>query len=227
MGSMTTRAIGYVRVSTDDQVQGYGLTVQRQAIRDYCKASGLRLGEIYSDAGISGSNGLDTREGLAKALTALEAHQAAVFVVPRLDRLARDLILQETILARLQAAGVDVVSVSEGHVVTDDPTRVLIRQVLGAMAQYERALIRARITAGKAAKAAKGGYVGGRPRYGWRAIGGELVEDEHEQAVIARVRREKDAGRSLREIGAGLVADGILPRSGGTWNPNTVRRLLD
>ena len=223
MGSMP-RAIGYVRVSTDDQVQGYGLTVQRQAIKDYCKVNALRLGEIYSDAGISGSNGLDTREGLAKALTALEAHQAAVFVVPRLDRLARDLILQETILARLQAAGVDVVSVSEGHVVTDDPTRILIRQVLGAMAQYERALIRARITAGKAAK---GGYVGGRPRYGWRAIGGELVEDEHEQAVIARVRREKDAGLSLREIGAGLVADGILPRSGGTWNPNTVRRLLD
>ena len=92
---MTARKVfGYVRVSTAEQVAGNGLDVQRSAIRSYCREHGLLLTRILSDEGISGSNGLDTRTGLAEGLAGVERGDVAGLVVYRLDRLARDLLLQ-------------------------------------------------------------------------------------------------------------------------------------
>lgn len=223
---MRTKAIGYVRVSTDEQTKRYGLGVQRSAITSYCKSHDLSLVNIYSDEGISGSNGLASREGLAHALAALERHEAAVLVVHKLDRLARDLMLQETTIARLRAAGASVVSVSEADIDSDDPTRVLVRQVLGAIGQYERALIRGRVQAGQAAKRAAGGYAGGRPAFGYKAVGGELVPDEHEQTGIALARDLRAQGRSLREIADALTTAGYVSKSGGRWSATQVDRIL-
>ena len=81
------QAVGYIRVSTTEQVSGFGLDVQERAIRDYCKANGLRLVEIFRDEGQSGSNGLECRVGLAEALAALKADEVSLLVVYRLDRL--------------------------------------------------------------------------------------------------------------------------------------------
>ncbi len=82
-------------------------------------------------------------------------------MVYRLDRLARDLILQETLLAEITAAGGQVFSTMPGEqaVIEDDPedpSRRLIRQVLGAVAEYERSLIRLRLRNGRRRKAERG-----------------------------------------------------------------------
>jgi len=221
------RMLGYIRVSTQEQVEGFGLDVQRAAIRDYCKAHRLKLVHVYSDAGQSGSNGLDTRVELAEALALLEAHKVSGIIVYRLDRLARDLMLQETLMARLRQAGAEVLSVSEADIDSDDATRVLVRQMLGMISQYERSVIRGRMMAGKAAKVARKGYGGGRPPYGYRAKDRELVPDEAEQAVIARVRRLHKDGLSLRQIAAQLDSEGITPRhEGARWHPRTVAAMI-
>jgi DNA invertase Pin-like site-specific DNA recombinase len=225
---MTARkVIGYVRVSTTEQAtEGFGLDVQRKAVRDYCKTNSLRLLDIASDQGISGSNGLDTRPGLAAAIVRIEDHEANGLVVYRLDRLARDLMLQETIIAKLRQAGATVLSVTEADVDSEEPTRVMVRQILGAVAQYERATIRQRVMGGKAAKVAAGGYGGGRPPYGWRAEGRELVEDADEQAVIAFMRQLHEEGFSLRQIVARLEDAGHRPKLGRRWHPAAVNAIL-
>jgi DNA invertase Pin-like site-specific DNA recombinase len=221
------QVVGYLRVSTAEQVEGFGLAVQRKVIAGYCKEKGFRLVEVFSDEGVSGSNGLDSRKGLADLLAVAETGTVSGLVVYRVDRLARDLILQETLLTRLRKAGVEVLSVTEPDFVdSDDPTRVLVRQVLGAIAQYERALIRSRMGAGRAAKLATGGYAGGRPRLGWRAEGGVLVEDVDEQETLRLARQLRDEGKSLREIAAALEAAGMAPKAGSSWHPTQVSRLL-
>src|SRR5450631_347777 len=96
------KVIGYTRVSTTEQVEGFGLDVQEAAIRKYCKADGLHLVAMLTDQGQSGSNGLDDRLGLAEGLARIERGEASALVVYRLDRLARDLILQETLHERLK-----------------------------------------------------------------------------------------------------------------------------
>lgn len=219
------RVIGYTRVSTVEQIEGFGIEVQETAIRTYCRKNGLSLVAMLSDHGQSGSNGLDTRQGLAEALARIEAGDATSLVVYRFDRLARDLILQETIIARLDTAGASVMSVSEPAMEGDDATRVMVRQMLGVIAEYERAIIRGRMASGKAAKVAKGGYGGGRPAYGLKAAQGALVPNEDEQAIVAVVAEMRKAEASYRDIAKALGESGWTTRSGGTWNPNQVRRI--
>ncbi len=220
------KVLGYTRVSTQEQVTGYGLEVQAKAIRDYAKVNGLRLVRILSDEGQSGTNGLDARVGLAEALAIVERGEVAGIVVARMDRLARDLLLQETLMARMRQAGAEVISVSEPDMDSDDPTRVLVRQVLGSISQYERALIRGRMMAGKAAKVAGGGYGGGRPPFGWRAEGKELVPEPREQEVIALIRQLHDEGLSSRQIAARLEEAGHRPKVGDRWSSNQVLRVV-
>jgi len=221
------RAIGYVRVSTAEQVNGFGLEVQERAIRDWAKREEVRLLALNRDEGLSGSNGLDTRPGLAEALARLERGDAEVLVVYRFDRLARDLVLQETTIQRLQAHKVRVQSVTEPELESsDDATRTMVRQVLGVIAQYERAVIRARMRAGREAKRAKGGYVYGRPAYGFRAESGELVRDQKEQEAIALARRLHKRGDSLRRIAGELDRRGYVPKEGKRWHATQVSRIV-
>lgn len=219
------KVIGYTRVSTQEQVEGFGLGVQESGIRAHCQSQGLRLVALLSDQGQSGSNGLDTRQGLAEALARIEAGEADALVVYRYDRLARDVILQETVIRELQSQGRDVVSVMDPVSEGDEGTRKLVRTVLGAIHEYERTLIRGRMTAGKAAKVAAGGYGGGRPAYGYRATGGTLEANPDELAIVDQVTRLRASGASYREIARALVDAGLTTRSGGQWNPNQVRRI--
>jgi len=219
------RVIGYTRVSTQEQVEGFGLEVQESGIRAYCRSHNLRLVELLSDQGQSGSNGLDTRQGLAEALARIEAGEATALVVYRYDRLARDVILQETLIRRLDDQGVGVLSVQEPLTEGEEHTRKMVRQILGVIADHERAVIKGRMTAGKAAKVAAGGYGGGRPAYGYRANGGTLEPNPDELAIVEWVTRLRKLNTSYREIAAKLEAEGLTTRTGGQWNPNQVRRI--
>lgn len=221
------KALGYIRVSTEEQVQGNGLAVQRQGIAKFCRAEGMRLVGVLSDEGVSGSNGLERRVGLATALAKLEAGEANCLVVYRLDRLARDYVLQELLVARLGQSGTPVRSVMEPDIDTntDDPTKVLLRQILGSIGQYERALIRGRMQAGKMIKAAKGGYVGGQPGYGLRAKDGELVAAPVEDDVVRMVKTLRAEGQSYRAVCSALESAGFRPRRAERWHPAVVRSI--
>ncbi|MDP9387297.1 MAG: recombinase family protein [Actinomycetota bacterium] len=142
------RVVGYVRVSTDRQVEdGAGLEVQWRAVRAWCRAHGHRLVALVADEGVSGT--LADRPALAEALALLREGTARGLVVHRLDRLARDLIVQEQLLAELWRMDTTVSSTSsaqDAYLSDDpaDPSRRLIRQVLGAVSDYERAMVRLR-----------------------------------------------------------------------------------
>jgi DNA invertase Pin-like site-specific DNA recombinase len=220
------KAIAYVRVSTDRQAeQGLGLEVQRRAIKTWAKTNGHRIVATHRDEGVSGSKGLDTRPGLASAFQALEDGQADALVVYRLDRLARKLASQETWIETLERKGRKVVSVTEPEY-GEDETRDFVRQVLGAVAQYERAVIVRRMQSGRAEKAARGGYAYGSPAFGQRVQDGELIPDEAESAVVARIRELGAQGASLRQIAERLDAEGSKPKRGDRWHAQTVRRVL-
>lgn len=232
-GPPRPKVIAYLRVSTDRQAEeGQGLDVQRQAIQKWAQASGKRVTAFLADEGISGSNGLDTRVALADALDLLKRGEATGLVVYRLDRLARDLVIQETLLAEIKRMGAELFSTSaaESGYLTDDPddpSRTLIRQVLGAVSQYERSMIRLRLRSGRRRKAETGGYAYGAPPLGHRAYDGTLVPDEAEQAALARMAELQASGTSIRRIATTLGEEGYLTKRGSTtWHPTTVARAL-
>lgn len=227
------RVVGYVRVSTDRQAeQGLGPEIQERTIRAWAKANGHRVVEVFSDLGVSGSNGLGSRVGLADALEQLRDRKALAIVVARIDRLARDLIVQEQILAEARRIGGDVLSCSAaeaGYLADDpdDPSRKLIRQVLGAVSEYERSMVALRLRMGRRRKAERGGFAFGAPPFGWRAEGRELVPVPTEQAVLERIAEMRRGGFSLRAMAEALTVEGHRPKRGERWHPETLRKIVE
>jgi DNA invertase Pin-like site-specific DNA recombinase len=224
------RLTAYLRVSTDLQAeQGLGLDVQRQGIRSWAKANGHRIVQWHSDEGISGSNGVETRQGLLDALNDLEAADARGLVMYRLDRLARKLTVQEATLARIWSLGCHAFSVDLGEIPQDDPEdpmRTALRQMVGVFAQLERGMIAARLRSGRRLKAERGGYAGGAPRYGYKAAGGDLIADEGEAVTVGHILTMHANGIGSRGIAAALNADGVAAKRGGQWSSAQVCRVV-
>jgi DNA invertase Pin-like site-specific DNA recombinase len=231
------RVVGYIRVSTNRQAErGFGLDVQARSVRAWARASGHTLVGIHRDEGVTGSNGLADRIGLVDALEEIRDRKAAGLVVPRLDRLARDLIVQEQILSEVKRLKGEVFSCSAaeaGYLADDpdDPSRKLIRQVLGAVSEYERSMVALRLRSGRRRKADRGGYAYGSPHYGTRAENKALVADDAEQATLDRIRELHGEGASLRTIAETLTAEGHAPRKSklrqsDEWHPESLRRII-
>ncbi len=227
--------IAYLRVSTDRQVEGQGLGVQEAAIRAWAREHGHRVYLVARDEGRSGAADLLERPGLATALGAVQSGTVGAIVVYRVDRLARDLVLQEQLLVEIRRAGGELHSTSpaEDAYLTDDPddpTRAMIRQILGVVAQYERAMVRLRMDAGKRRKIARGGYGHGRPPYGYRAVGGELVTVGTEQRAISLMRKWRRDGLSYRQVADRMSRSTSramsTTRQGKAWGPSSVRRIV-
>lgn len=224
--------VGYVRVSTGRQVErGLSLPDQERALREWARTHGHRLVAVHSDPGLPGATPIDARDGLPEALAALRDRAAGGLLVLRIDRLARDLMVQEQVIADVRRWGAEVFSTSAAENDslrddTNDPARKLIRQMLGAVAEYERAMVSLRLRHGRRRKAERGGFAYGSPPLGQRAEGGELVPAPDEAVTVARIRELHAAGQSLRQIADALTAEGRPTKRGGRWHPPTVARVL-
>jgi DNA invertase Pin-like site-specific DNA recombinase len=226
------RVIGYTRVSTDRQADdGLGLEIQSQAIQAWVETNGHELVSMASDRGISGAKELDDRPGLADAIGALKDKNADGVVVYRLDRLARDLVLQEQLLAEVRRQGGDIFSTSSaeaGYLADDpdDPSRKLIRQILGAVSEYERGMITLRLKAGRRQKSERGGFAYGSPSFGYRSEGKTLVTDTAEAETRQRILALRAGGATLRTIAGVLEGEGRMPKRSNRWHPESIRRVI-
>jgi DNA invertase Pin-like site-specific DNA recombinase len=216
----TRPAYGYVRVSGTSQLDGHGFTRQGEAITAYAEAHGLDVRAVYLDPAISGTSDLADRPGLKALLQAVESDGVRVLVIEALDRLARDLMVQELILAKLRIVGVELASTREGEdVAGDDPTRKLLRQFMGAIAEWDKENTVRRLRAARVAKRAKTGKGEGRKGYADSAS----AEERQAADLISEHRR---AGRTYRHIAQMLNDRQVPTRNGGKWYPSTVRGVF-
>jgi DNA invertase Pin-like site-specific DNA recombinase len=224
------RLVAYVRVSSEAQLDGLGLDVQEQAIRRWARQHGHRIVEVCQDPAQSGTIPFTERPGITCALDSLKHGRADGLVVLNLGRISRLLTDQEAALATVWRHGGQVFTAESGEVLADDPSdpmRTAMRQMAGVFFQLDRAMTVKRLRDGRRLKAERGGYAHGRPPFGWKAEGGELVEDPAEQAALARIAELHRDGCSLRQIAAALKAEGHEPRRGQRWHPNTLARILE
>ena len=216
-------AVTYVRVSSKGQVEGDGPERQRQAIARYAKSAGISVMEEFSDLGVSGTTELADRPGLAALLDRLESNGVRTVIIERADRLARDLMVQEVIVGQFSKIGARILT-ADGVDLTssDDPTRRLIRQVLGAVAEFEKNVIVLKLRAARERKRARGERVEGVKPYGHLPA---------ERAVIDRMRqlrRKPPKGRrlSVATIAAQLNAEGHRNRAGREWSAQMVHHVV-
>lgn len=224
------RLVAYIRVSTAGQLDGYGLEAQEKDVRRWAKTHGHRIIHVSSDGGVTGKATDDERPGLTEALGYLADKAADGLLAPNLDRLARELTVQEAALSVIWAYGGRAFTADHGEHLADDeddPMRTFVRHVMGAAAQLERGLIIKRLRGGRKTKAASGGYAFGSPAYGYQAVNKELVEDPGEMATLEAMLKWRAEGLGVRGIAARLNDQGVPSKRGGRWHPTTVARALD
>lgn len=230
MITVTQRAIGYIRVSTENQngADTYGLETQRDAITRYCGAQGLELIEIFEDAALSGCLQPLERPGLLSALNALKSGEVQKFIVPRLDRLARDAMLNLWLEKEIRKAGTELVSIAEPYR-WDDPTQKLLLTMVAAFSEFERSLISSRLSSGRKTKARNGGYAGGKAPIGYKALKGSKVleVDDTKASVVQRVFELRGAGASMQKIADTLNEEGLTTAQGQAFHKMQVKRIID
>ena len=138
------KAFSYLRVSGRGQVLGDGFPRQREAIEKDAKTNGIVIEKEFRDEGISGTTELADRDGLTRLLERIASNGVRTVLVERSDRVARDLLVGEVILGQFRDLGVTMIEAASGNVLTaddGDATKVLIRQILGAVSQFDNSVI--------------------------------------------------------------------------------------
>ncbi len=223
MSSGTVPAVAYLRTSSAANVGQDKDSDKRQraAIAAFAAANGFSVvGEFY-DAAVSGSDAVDQRAGFVAMLQYIAGDAARTIIVESPDRFARDLIVQLAGYDLLKGQGIRLIPTTAPDFFAEDtPTAVLVRQVLGAIAQFEKASVVAKLAAARSRmREAHGRCEGRRP----------LRETVPAAALLARKLRRKrpKGGRlSLRAVSAELARAGHLNERGKPYNAKSVASMI-
>ncbi len=216
-------AVGYIRVSTDEQVRnGVSLDAQTASIKAWAQSLNITLLKIIEDAGISGT-GIRQRPGLQEALK-LACDRKAVLVVYSLSRLSRSTKDTLQIAERLDKAGADLVSLSE-RIDTTCAAGKMIFRLMAVLNEFERDQVAERTSAALQHKKAQGLVYSPVP-YGYERQGDTLVPVKDELRILELMRSFRSQGRSYAWIASYLTGRGIPTKNGGQWHPATVRGMV-
>jgi len=221
------KVFAYLRVSTAQQIEGDGFPRQGDAVVAFCERKGW-LPIRYFREQQSGSNEHTDRK-LCREMLELAGEDSAtgvsIIVVERADRIARDLIVQELFLKDCRARGIKVYAADSGEELVNaegDPTRTLIRQILGALSQWVKSETVKKLQAGRARKARETGLpCGGKRGYGKRDLEGE-------KAVLYDIKMYRQQGFTLKDISTELNQIGYPTpaRSPHGWTKSTVHAII-
>lgn len=212
-----TRAFAYLRVSGKGQIDGDGFPRQLAAIKAYAVEHDIRIVRAFREEGVSGTVEGMNRPMWAEMVGTMLANGVHTILVESLSRLARDLFVQEYILRDMKQRGFALFSAAEPDLGSTDPTRVMLRQIVGAVHQYERSMITLKLRGARQRMRAETGVCEGRKRYGTFA---------GESETINRMKALRTKGLGFDRIAAQLNVEGVTPRKGTAWFGATVNRIL-
>ena len=221
------KAIGYCRVSTENQKKEMTIRIQEENIKDFSKKNDFNLVKIFQDEAING--GLQDRPGLSELFNFVEADgNIKTLIIFKLDRLARDLYIQEHLIKKFEGLGLKLISINEPDLDGKDPMRKAFRQFMGIVAELEKAFITMRLTSGRISKAQKGGYSGGGTALGYIAKNRELEINQEEAEIVRKIYYLKRYKKlSLGKIAKKLNEEGVPTKRGKKWYSATVKLILE
>ena len=209
-----TTAFAYLRVSGKGQVKGDGFPRQLETIRAYAREQGIRIVKVFEEKGVGGTTEWEDRPAWAEMIGALNG--VKFIIIERLDRLARELFIQEYILRDLKQRGVTLVSVHEQDI-DSNPERILFRQIMGAIAQYDKTMVVLKLRGARQRKKAETGRCEGLKPFG---------DVPGESETRNRIRAMRKSGSTLQGICDALNSEGVTTRYRKRWMPMTIQRIV-
>lgn len=212
------KIFGYLRVSGKGQVDGDGQDRQQDSILAFCAKNQLPAPLFFFEAGVSGTVEAMDRPQFAAMLEA----QPDCIVVERMDRLARDLMVSEFLLRECRQRHIPVYAADQGdlrNMAEDggDPTRVLLRQILGAVAEWEKSALVMKLRKARDRKRALTGRCEGPVPYG---------STDDERLVVEEMRVLQADGESLQTIASCVNILGRKRKDGKPWTKGSVYQVL-
>jgi DNA invertase Pin-like site-specific DNA recombinase len=217
-GKYLIEAVGYMRTSSSTNVGADKDSEKRQriAIEAYAKSAGFKIVDWFYDAAVKGADAITARPGFAAMLDRIAGNGVRTIIVESPDRFARDLIVQLTGHDHLKALGVELVPASApDFFLQETPTAELVRQVLGAVAQFEKANLVAKLKAARDRKRDETGKCGGRKTYA-----------EKNPLLVAKAKELAGEELSLRKISDALADAGFKTPSGEKYSASAVASML-
>jgi DNA invertase Pin-like site-specific DNA recombinase len=178
----------------------------------------VKLVRVFQEKGISGSKDIVSRPAFVAMMEALHANGVKLVLVESLGRLARDLMIQESILHDFKRHDFKLISVAEPDLCSDDPSRKLMRQIMGAFHEYEKHMIVIKLRGARQRSKTKYGSCEGRKPYGHHT--GEMD-------TLKKMRELHESGMKATDIAKTLEAEGFKTRNGGEWLQPTVSKILN
>lgn len=220
------KAIGYVRVSTEEQADsGLGLEAQRQRIAAYCTLKGIELVEVFADEGVSGGKALATRPAGAKLLATARKTKAVV-ISAKFDRLFRSVADAANTIADFDKKGIELVAISENFDMTNPFGRAMA-QMASVFAELERKMIGERTKSALTVKRSRGERISRHAPFGWEfGPDGMLAANAPEQEAVCLMRQLRADGQSYERIAAYMDQNGIKPKRAEKWARAAVRQIL-
>jgi DNA invertase Pin-like site-specific DNA recombinase len=217
-------AVAYLRTSSAANVGSDKDSERRQrlAIEAYAKAAGYEVLEAFYDEAVSGADHINNRPGFTAMMEHVAKDGIQTIIVETASRFARDLMVQEVGHAMLREQGVALVAADSPESFLDDtPTAILIRQVLGAVSQFEKAMLVGKLKGARDRKRATGAKVEGRKSYA--EMNPEAV------ALAKKLHRYPVNGkrRSLRQVAAAMAEQGVLGSNGGPYTAMAIKRMIE
>jgi len=218
------KAIGYVRVSTDEQArEGISLENQEAKIKAYCELNGLELKEVVADEGLSAKN--LNRPGIKKILSQAWDKEIDAIVVYKLDRAFRSTIDALEVTSELDRCGVGFHSINE-RLDTKSPLGKLFFTLIAGVAEMERGVIAERTSDALRRKIEKGEHVGHIP-YGYQMENGKLIPFLPEQEIIKLAKELRVRGYTFQAIAEEFKTRGIRTKRGkNQWYPTSIKNIL-
>lgn len=217
------KVFAYLRVSGKGQLEGDGFDRQRAAIQAFCDFKGWKVLRWFEEKGVSGTNEMGDRPALTELVGLMGPGTTDTFVVETADRLARDLMVSELILADVRKLNGKVFDAASQLDLTScaDPTRTLIRQVLGAVSQWDKSMLVKKL---RAARDRKSGALG-------RRIEGPVPFEKRSEtnATAAQwIFQMHETGKTFREIAAFLTQQKVATPEGKTyWLASSVHAIYE
>ena len=218
--------VAYIRVSTDGQVgdDKFGLDVQREQIIEYCSKNDMNILKWFTDEGESGAKERPGFDEIVYGEVANPPYEAVI--VAKSDRVARDINVYYYYKMLLIKKDIKLISIAEDFGQFGVFASMLEAFTL-CVAEMERENITKRTSGGRKVKAARGGYSGGRPPYGYSPLNGKLVIVPEEADVVRYVITAKENGATFQSICDKLNAEGKTNRSGSKFSISTIQVLVD
>mgnify|MGYP003305876657 CR=1 FL=1 len=216
----------YIRVSTDGQCgdDKFGLDVQKKTIQKYCDDNGYTISKWFTDEGESGAKERPGFDEIVYGEVTNPPYEAVV--VAKSDRVARDINIYYYYKMLLTKKDIKLISIAEDFGQFGVFANMLEAFTL-CVAEMERDNINKRTSGGRKVKAAKGGYSGGRPPYGYTPQNGQLVIVPEEAEVVRFVIGAKEEGKTFQYICDTLNAQGKTNRSGTKFSISTLQVIID